>query len=88
VDGHGVICPGSRERAFPELELIKEDAHSRRAHQVKRSEAGAVLIGLAIAVGLGTVIVIWAGVFANSPYSNGGSNLLGIIVCQICNGIS
>lgn len=46
---------------------------------MKRSEVGAVLIGLAIAVGLATAIGIWAGVFANSRYSNGGSNLLGII---------
>ena len=38
-----------------------------------------VLTGLLIAVGLLVAIVVWAGVFANSPYSNGGSNLLGII---------
>ena len=46
---------------------------------MKRSEIGAVLIGLAIAVGLTATIAIWADVFANSRYSNGGSNLLGII---------
>ena len=48
-------------------------------HQVKRSEIGAVLIGVVIAAGLAIAIMVWAGVFANSPYSNGGSNLLGII---------
>ncbi len=46
---------------------------------MKRSEFGAVLIGVTIALGLAIVIVVWAGAFANSPYSNGGSNLLGIV---------
>jgi len=46
---------------------------------VKRSELGAAVIGLAVAVTLAITIAVWAGVFANSPYSNGGSNLLGII---------
>ena len=38
-----------------------------------------VLTWLPIAAGLAIAIVAWAGVFANSPYSNGGSNLLGIV---------
>jgi hypothetical protein len=46
---------------------------------VQRNETGAVLIGIAIVVALAVTIAVWAGVFANSPYSNGGSNLLGII---------
>ncbi len=45
----------------------------------KRNEIGAFVIGTLIAVGLLVTILIWAGVFANSRYSNGGSNLLGII---------
>jgi hypothetical protein len=45
----------------------------------KRNEVGVLLIGILIAASLVVTIVIWAGVFANSPYSNGGSNLLGII---------
>jgi ABC-type nickel/cobalt efflux system permease component RcnA len=45
----------------------------------KRNEIGAVLIGLVIAVVLVIAIGLWADVFANSRYSNGGSNLLGII---------
>jgi len=46
---------------------------------LKRNEIGAFLIGLVVAVGLAVTVAVWAGVFANSPYSNGGSNLLGII---------
>lgn len=46
---------------------------------VKRSEIGAVLIGVAIAIGLALTIAVWHRVFASSDYSNGGSNLLGII---------
>jgi hypothetical protein len=45
----------------------------------KRSEIGAVVIGILIAAALLAAILIWADVFANSRYSNGGSNLLGII---------
>ena len=46
---------------------------------VKRNEAGAVLIGIAIAVGLAIMIAAWAHIFASSDYSNGASNLLGIV---------
>ena len=46
---------------------------------VKRSEIGAVLIGVAIAIGLAVAVVAWHHVFASSDYSNGGSNILGII---------
>ena len=46
---------------------------------MRRNEAGAVLLGIAIAIGLAVTIIVWARVFANSQYSNGGSNLLGII---------
>ncbi|HST24551.1 MAG TPA: hypothetical protein VLJ76_01020 [Gaiellaceae bacterium] len=46
---------------------------------MNRKEFGTVFIGIAIAVTLTVAIVVWAGVFANSQYSNGGSNLLGII---------
>jgi hypothetical protein len=46
---------------------------------VKRSEIGVVVIGVAIAAGLIATIAVWADVFASSAYSNGGSNLLGII---------
>ena len=46
---------------------------------VKRNEAGAVGFGIAIAIALVVVIAVWAHVFANSQYSNGGSNLLGIV---------
>ena len=46
---------------------------------MNRKELGTVFIGVAIAVTLVVAIVVWAGVFANSQYSNGGSNLLGII---------
>jgi len=46
---------------------------------VQRNEYGAVLLGIAIVATLVVTIVVWAGVFANSPYSNGGSNLLGIV---------
>ena len=45
----------------------------------KRNEIGVFVIGILIAVGLLVTILIWADVFANSRYSNGGSNLLGII---------
>jgi ABC-type nickel/cobalt efflux system permease component RcnA len=44
-----------------------------------RREIGTVLIGVAIAVALGIAIALWADVLANSRYSNGGSNLLGIV---------
>jgi hypothetical protein len=46
---------------------------------VKRNEIGAVLIGVAIAVALVVAVAVWRHAFANSPYSNGGSNFLGII---------
>jgi hypothetical protein len=46
---------------------------------VKRNEIGAVLIGIAIAIGLAITIAVWHRVFASSDYSNGGSNILGII---------
>jgi hypothetical protein len=46
---------------------------------VKRGEWGVILVGVAIGVTLAIAIGIWADVFANSKYSNGGSNLLGII---------
>jgi hypothetical protein len=46
---------------------------------VERNEVGAVLFGVAIAVTLAITIGVWADVFASSKYSNGGSNLLGII---------
>jgi ABC-type nickel/cobalt efflux system permease component RcnA len=46
---------------------------------VKRGELGTLLIGLAIAVALVVAIGVWAHVLAGSDYSNGGSNLLGII---------
>jgi hypothetical protein len=46
---------------------------------VKRNEIGAVLIGVAIAIGLAITIAVWHRVFASSDYSNGGSNILGII---------
>jgi hypothetical protein len=36
-------------------------------------------LGIAIAIGLAITIIVWAHVFASSQYSNGGSNLLGII---------
>ncbi len=45
----------------------------------KRNEIGVFVIGTLIAIGLLVTILIWADVFANSRYSNGGSNLLGII---------
>jgi hypothetical protein len=45
----------------------------------KRNEFGVIFIGIAIGVGLTIAIFVWAGVFANSQYSNGASNLLGII---------
>ncbi len=45
----------------------------------KRNEIGVFVLGILIAVGLLVTILIWADVFANSRYSNGGSNLLGII---------
>jgi hypothetical protein len=40
----------------------------------KRNEIGVFVIGILIAVGLLVTILIWADVFANSRYSNGGSN--------------
>jgi hypothetical protein len=46
---------------------------------MKRNEVGAVLIGIAIAIGLAVAIFAWHRVFASSDYSNGGSNILGII---------
>ena len=46
---------------------------------VKRGELGTLLIGFAIAVALVVAIGVWAHVLAGSDYSNGGSNLLGII---------
>ena len=46
---------------------------------MKKNEIGAVAIGVAIGVGLIATIWAWADVFASSKYSNGGSNLLGII---------
>jgi hypothetical protein len=46
---------------------------------VKRSELGVILIGVAIGVTLAIAIGIWADVLANSAYSSGASNLLGII---------
>jgi hypothetical protein len=46
---------------------------------VKRNEIGAVLIGIAIAAGLAIAIGVWHRIFASSDYSNGGSNILGII---------
>ncbi len=46
---------------------------------MKRNEIGAVLIGVAIAIGLAITIIAWRRVFASSEYSNGGSNILGII---------
>ena len=46
---------------------------------MKRGELGTLLIGVAIAVGLVIAIGVWAHVLAGSDYSNGGSNLLGII---------
>jgi hypothetical protein len=45
----------------------------------KRKELGSVAIGIAITVGLIVAIAVWAHVLAGSDYSNGGSNLLGII---------
>ena len=65
-------------------------AHARRSRNVrptilrfvaavKRSEIGAVLIGVAIAIGLAIAIAAWHHVFASSDYANGGSNILGII---------
>ena len=38
-----------------------------------------MLIGIAIAVAIVLTVGIWADVFANSKYSNGASNFLGII---------
>ncbi len=46
---------------------------------MKRGELGTLLIGFAIAVALVVAIGVWAHVLAGSDYSNGGSNLLGII---------
>jgi hypothetical protein len=46
---------------------------------VKRNEIGAMVIGIAIAIGLAIAIAVWHRVFASSDYSNGGSNILGII---------
>jgi hypothetical protein len=45
----------------------------------KRNEIGVFVLAILIAVGLLVMILAWADVFANSRYSNGGSNLLGII---------
>ncbi len=47
--------------------------------QDRPKELVTVLIGVAIAIGIAIVIGIWADVFANSRYSNGASNFLGII---------
>ena len=38
-----------------------------------------ILFGVVIAIGLAIATIVWASVLANSPYSNGASNLLGII---------
>ena len=46
---------------------------------MKRSELGTILIGVAIALALAVAIGVWAHVFASSDYSNGASNLLGIV---------
>lgn len=46
---------------------------------MKRSEVGAFLIGVVIAVGLAITVLVWADVLANNSYSSGASNLLGII---------
>jgi hypothetical protein len=67
--------------------MIAEDRRSRNVRPailrfvatVKRSEIGAVLIGVAIAIGLAIAIFAWHRAFASSDYSNGGSNILGII---------
>jgi hypothetical protein len=46
---------------------------------VKKGELGAILIGVVIALALAGATLVWAGVLASSKYSNGASNLLGII---------
>jgi ABC-type nickel/cobalt efflux system permease component RcnA len=46
---------------------------------VKRSELGAVFVGIAIAIAIAITVVVWGHVFASNDYSNGASNLLGII---------
>ena len=46
---------------------------------MKRSELGVVLIRVVIGVTLAVAIGIWANVLANSSYSSGASNLLGIL---------
>jgi hypothetical protein len=49
------------------------------ARAAKRKELGTVLIGVAIAAGLGTAIGVWRDILGTSNYSGGASNLLGII---------
>ena len=65
--------PRSRASSSPPTENASMSAPA------KRNEIGVFVIGILIAVGLLVTILIWADVFANSRYSNGGSNLLGII---------
>jgi len=47
---------------------------------MKRSERGALIVAALLYGGLTLLILRWSGTFANSPYSKGGSNLLGIIL--------
>jgi hypothetical protein len=46
---------------------------------MKKTELGAILIGVVIAIALLGTTLVWAHFLANSQYSNGASNLLGII---------
>jgi ABC-type nickel/cobalt efflux system permease component RcnA len=45
----------------------------------RRREIVTVLIGVGIGVAIAVVVLVWAKPFANSSYSNGASNFLGIV---------
>jgi len=45
----------------------------------RRREIVTVLIGVGIGIVIAVVVLVWAKPFANSSYSNGASNFLGIV---------